>query len=198
LTADDGSRSRPIAPESPGIRRSRTRFVALGMLALGPASAYALRQRIASSVGFFWQESFGQLFPTLAQLEREGLVSGRSVSEGKRRRRDYEITPAGESTLAAWLHERPAPQPERNELLLKVFFANPGDVDALGSFIAHADADARAQVKVLRGIEVSLRESYATDPRLPFWLLTVRYGILGNEALVRWCKEARQAVAASA
>jgi len=162
------------------------------MLGLGPASAYALRQRIASSVGFFWQESFGQLFPTLAELEKEGLVSGRQVADGKRRRRDYEITGAGEAALAAWLHEPPATQPERNEMLLKVFFANPRDVGALGSFIAGTDADARAQVKLLRGIEASLREARATDPRLPFWLLTVRYGILGSEAMLQWCKEARK------
>ena len=198
MTADESPRSRPVAPQAPGHRRSRTRFVVLGMLGLGPASAYALRQRIASSVGFFWQESFGQLFPTLAELEKEGLVIGHPVAAGKRRRRDYEITPAGEAALAGWLHEPPAPQPERNEMLLKVFFANPGDVGALASFVARADADARAQVDVLRGIEVSLRENFATDPRLPFWLLTVRYGILGNEALVRWCREARQAVEAPA
>lgn len=168
------------------------------MLALGPASAYALRQRIASSVGFFWQESFGQLFPTLAELEKEGLVIGQQVADGKRRRRDYQITPAGETALAVWLHEPPAPQPERNEMLLKVFFASPGDVGALGSFIAHADAEARAQVDMLRGIEASLRANFAVDPRQPFWLLTVRYGILGNEALVRWCREARHAVEATA
>jgi DNA-binding PadR family transcriptional regulator len=164
------------------------------MLALGPASAYAMRQRIASSVGFFWQESFGQLFPTLAELEKESLVIGQRVADGKRRRRDYEITPAGEAALAIWLNEPPAPQPERNEMLLKVFFANPGALGALGSFIVRADADARAQVDLLRGIEVSLRENFGSDPRLPFWLLTVRYGILGNEALVQWCDEARQAV----
>lgn len=64
--------------------------------------------------------------------------------------------------------------------------------------IANADADARAQVDVLGGIEVFLRENFPTDPRPPFWLLTVRYGILGNEALLRWCSEAVQAVDASA
>ena len=167
------------------------------MLAIGPASAYALRQRIASSVGFFWQESFGQLFPTLAQLDKEGLVSGHPVTDGKRRRRDYEITQAGTIALTAWLLEPPAPQLERNELLLKLFFANPGDVAALGSFIDSAKADALAQIAVLRGIEVLLLEEFATDPRLPFWRLTVRYGILGNEALVQWCREASQAVEAS-
>jgi len=79
-----------------------------------------------------------------------------------------------------------------------VFFANPADVGVLGSFIAHAETDARAQVNLLHDIEVSLYENFATDPRLPFWLLTIRYGILGNEALVRWCREARQAVEESA
>ena len=162
------------------------------MLSLGPASAYALRKRIASSVGFFWQESFGQLFPTLAGLEKEGLVKGRSVRDGKRRRRDYEITTAGRAVLRAWLREPPAAQPERNELLLKVFFANPSDVDALGSFIAKADDVARADVDELRRIELALKENYAADPRLPYWLLTVRYGILGSEALRQWCKEARR------
>lgn len=180
------------------MRRSRTRFVVLGMLALGPASAYALRQRIATSVGYFWQESFGQLFPTLADLEQEGLVRGTDVAGGRRRRRDFEITPAGEAALGAWLHEPPAAQPERNEMLLKVFFADPGDVDALSAFIAEAGADARAQVESLLAIQESLRERFATDPRASFWMLTVRYGILGNEALIRWCEEARAAVAASA
>ena len=197
MTADDSSPSRPATSQTAAPRRSRTRFVVLGMLALGPASAYALRQRIASSAGFFWQESFGQLFPTLAQLENEGLVIGRQVADGKRRRRDYAFAPAGEAALTAWLHEPPAAQPERNELLLKVFFATPGDLDALGSFIAHAEADARAQVDQLRGIEASLRETFAADPRLPFWLLTVRYGILGSEAMVQWCEEARQAMAST-
>ncbi len=191
MTADGGPRTTPRTSDTAAPRRSRTRFVALGMLALAPASAYALRQRIASSVGFFWQESYGQLFPTLTLLEEEGLISGRDHADGKRRRRDFEITPAGEATLASWLHEPPASQPERNEMLLKVFFANPADIDSLRSFIAQAAADARDQVDVLGRIEASLRESYSTEPRLPFWLLTVRYGILGNEALIRWCEEAR-------
>lgn len=167
------------------------------MLAIGPASAYALRQRIGSSVGFFWQESFGQLFPTLAELEKQGLITGHEVADGRRRRRDYEIAPAGETALAVWLNEPPASQPERNEMLLKVFFANPGGVGALGSFIDDAESGARAQIEMLRGIEISLRDSFGADPRLPFWLLTVRYGILGNEALVQWSEEVHLALEAS-
>ena len=186
--------ARPEGRHPRGPRRSRTQFVVLGLLTYGPASAYALRQRIEASVGYFWQESFGQLFPTLARLESEGLVRGTPVSSGKRRRRDYRITPAGRTALAAWLREPPLPQPERNEMLLKVFFASEGGVGQLGGFIAEAEAEARAQLGILRGIETDLRQRFAADPRMAFRLLTVRYGILGLEAYLRWVKEAYHVV----
>ena len=54
MTTDEPSKAAPVASRTARPRRSRTRYVVLGMLRLGPASAYALRQRIASSVGFFW------------------------------------------------------------------------------------------------------------------------------------------------
>lgn len=171
-------------------RRSRTPFVVLGMLSYGPASAYTLRKRIAASVGFFWQESYGQLFPTLTRLEEDGLIKGREVMAGRRRRRDYEITASGRDALADWLTEAPMPQPERNELLLKVFFAHESDLRSLRGHLSDADARARAQLDVLRGIESGLQTTFAEDPRMPFRLLTVRYGILGLEALHRWTGEA--------
>lgn len=189
--------TRSDAPHDPAAssaaRRNRTRFVILGLLTQAPGSAYALRQRIAESVGHFWQESYGQLFPTLARLEAEGLVRGVEHHDGNRRRRDYQITDAGRTALAGWLKELPAPQPERNELLLKVFFASEGDIDALSRRLIDAGLEADAQLDRLRGIEAFLRATYGSDPRLPFWLLTVRYGILGAEALQQWCEEAIRA-----
>lgn len=188
-----GSRSGPDHRQA--ARRSRTRFVVLGLLAQAPGSVYGLRRRIAESIGYFWQESYGQLFPTVALLEAEGLVEGHDVLEGKRRRRDYAITLAGRVALAGWLREPPASQPERNELLLKVFFVDEADLEALRGFIAAADEEARAQLEAFAGIEAGLTAILGADPRLPFWLLTVRYGALGAEALRRWCDEALAVVA---
>ena len=42
-------------------------------------TGYGLRQAIAGSVGHFWQESFGQLYPTLRRLAQEGLVEARAT-----------------------------------------------------------------------------------------------------------------------
>ena len=45
---------------------SRTAYVVLGILAIHDnQSGYEIRKTIEQSVGFFWGESYGQLYPTL-------------------------------------------------------------------------------------------------------------------------------------
>ncbi|HEY6098279.1 MAG TPA: PadR family transcriptional regulator, partial [Anaeromyxobacter sp.] len=105
-------------------RENRTRYVVLGMLTTGPLTGYGLRQRIGESVGHFWQESFGQLYPALRRLAADGLVEARATQGGPGRGgATYHVTAAGRAALAGWLAVPPALEPQRNELLLKVFFA---------------------------------------------------------------------------
>ena len=46
-----------------------TAFVILGILAIHPhQSGYEIRKTVQQTVGFFWGESYGQLYPTLKSL----------------------------------------------------------------------------------------------------------------------------------
>lgn len=56
------------------VRTSQSRFALLGLLNLGPMSGYDLKQLIGWSIGHFWREGYGQIYPTLKDLEAEGLV----------------------------------------------------------------------------------------------------------------------------
>lgn len=78
-------------------RQRTTRHAVLGMLAEPPMSGYELRSEIAGSIGHFWQESFGQLYPTLRELSTEGPVEPLETDE---RRIPHRIT-------------RPSPRPSR-------------------------------------------------------------------------------------
>ena len=51
-------------------RKSQTELAVLGALAVEPATGYGVRQAITQTLGHFWQESFGQIYPCLADLER--------------------------------------------------------------------------------------------------------------------------------
>jgi PadR family transcriptional regulator, regulatory protein AphA len=182
------------AAETGVTRERRTRYVVLGMLAQGPANGYALRQRIEASVGNFWQESFGQLYPTLKELSRSGLVTSSAEKGARKGARSYAITASGKLALRQWLARGPQPVPERNELLLKVFFAalSPAEVRA---HVLAARADAQRTRAQLRQMRASLRKALATHPSWPAWVATIDYGIIAQRALEAWCTRTAQAVA---
>ena len=76
-------------------RRGDVRLALLRLLAEEPRNGYQLIQAIEERSGGFWRPSPGSVYPTLAQLEDEGLI--RSVeADGARR---FEITEAGREQL---------------------------------------------------------------------------------------------------
>jgi DNA-binding PadR family transcriptional regulator len=76
-------------------RRGDVRLALLRLLAEQPANGYQLMQTIEERSGARWRPSPGSVYPTLAQLEDEGLI--RSVeADGSRR---FEITDAGREHL---------------------------------------------------------------------------------------------------
>jgi DNA-binding PadR family transcriptional regulator len=185
----------PEAPRKP--RQNRTRWVVLGMLTTGPMSGYGLRQRIAGSVGHFWQESYGQLYPTLRQLAAEGLVEARPARGGPGRGGAvYHLTPRGREALAAWVALPPVLEPERNEVLLKVFFAGavPPEVTARNlAGVAAALAGQRAQ---LEAIAARLDAAPVRHPDEPYWRLTLDFGLAFMRTALEWLERAQRVLRA--
>jgi DNA-binding PadR family transcriptional regulator len=74
----------------------------LSVLARGPAHGYAVIGALRSHSGGEFDLPEGSVYPALYRLERDGLLASRwAEADGARRRRRYEITPAGEAALAA-------------------------------------------------------------------------------------------------
>ncbi|KUG58371.1 hypothetical protein AVL62_10670 [Serinicoccus chungangensis] len=81
-------------PAGPGPRRARrgdVRNAVLHLLRREPMNGYQLMQEIEQSSGGAWRPSSGAIYPALALLEDEGLVSQTEVDG----RRAYELTEAG-------------------------------------------------------------------------------------------------------
>jgi hypothetical protein len=62
-------------------------------------SGYDLGLTIRHSVGHFWNESYGQIYPNLKKLANEGFVSCKTKQKGKPDRRIYSITEKGRERL---------------------------------------------------------------------------------------------------
>ncbi|GAA4611142.1 PadR family transcriptional regulator [Saccharopolyspora hordei] len=77
----------------------------LGLLHEAPMHGYELRKRLHDTVGAFRALSCGTLYPTLRRLLRSGLIEEDPDAHGargwgRRARRVYRITPAGERRFA--------------------------------------------------------------------------------------------------
>src|SRR5689334_9730249 len=102
--------------------QSRTKYTILGMLTIEAMSGYEIKQAIQQSTAFFWSESDGQIYPTLAQCVEKGWATyHEEASKTARSKKIYKITPAGKKELTCWLVKKVQNTPLRNELLLKLF-----------------------------------------------------------------------------
>jgi PadR family transcriptional regulator AphA len=175
---------------------NRTKLALLGFLSWGPLSGYRLKQLIEISISNFWTESYGQIYPMLRQLEREGLAKAH-VSKGGRGRTTYAITEAGRAELARWLTEPAAPRPPRNELLLKLFFGRYAKPAELRRHLEKFRAERVAEAARHRGTRKMLESIPDPPPHLPYWLLTLSYGESEVAAQLRWVDAALATLAAA-
>lgn len=71
------------APRGPKVRRGDVRAAILDVLAVEPMNGYQIIQQIAERSGGAWKPSPGSVYPTVQQLEDEGLVEG-TDGDGRR------------------------------------------------------------------------------------------------------------------
>ncbi len=174
--------------------RTTTAEALLGLLSLKPMSGYELRQMIADSIGNFWSESYGQIYPTLKKLEREGLIEG---SEGDRAGSTrYTLTDLGRGRLGRWLATPPRPPVPRNEALLKLFFGDRLPVSLVIRQIRSQRSETLTEIDRYLAIERDVQQGNPGRSGLPFWLMTVRYGLAEARARIAWYDETLQALAA--
>ena len=171
-------------------RNNKTEFAVLGLLCLDPMSGYDMKTFISESIGYFWQESYGQIYPTLRTLLRENLVS-RKVESGPGRpdRHVYYITDAGRKKFTDWLAAETDPEPVRNELLLKIFFGQFADPQHYIKHLENLKAHQERKLKTYTSIRKAKSKEFAGDSFLPFGIATLRFGEHMAQARIRWCKE---------
>src|SRR5690349_18369884 len=104
-------------------RESSSSYAILGLLAIEPMSGYDIRKFVKEVLSNFWNESYGRIYPALAELTRQRLARRRLQRQrGKPDRHVYQITSQGRTELQAWLRRPPQPIQIRSEASLKLFF----------------------------------------------------------------------------
>jgi DNA-binding PadR family transcriptional regulator len=87
-------------------KRGNVRAAALALLVEEPMNGYQIIQQISERSGWLWQPSPGSVYPALAQLEDEDLIT---LQEAEGTRRAYGLTDDGRRYVAAHADELNAP-----------------------------------------------------------------------------------------
>ena len=97
-------------------------YAILGILARDAYSGYDLLHMLQVKVGAFWQARHSQIYPELARLEAQGLVTHEVIAQSDRpAKKVYSITAEGRAALAEWANLPMQPPQRRDEFLLKAF-----------------------------------------------------------------------------
>jgi DNA-binding PadR family transcriptional regulator len=157
-------------------------YALLGLLQQADRHGYDLKQSYDLRFGAIRPLRFGQVYRTLAQLQRDGLITivGVEAGAGPDRKR-YSITAEGVTDLQRWLSEPEEPQPQLQTVLFqKVVLA------LMSGRPAHEylDAQREAHLKVMRELTAARRTASLRDS------LLIDYQLFHIEADLRWIDHA--------
>ncbi len=165
---------------------SPTAKIILAFLRFRPRSGYDIRQSVEISTQFFWGASFGQIYPELRRLEQAGLVE--VESEGRRGRKVYRLTAAGERELDDWFRGDSDLFQYRDEGLLRLFFSDFTDPETALENVRRMREWREQAVAFFRAqIEPHAQEDVELGYRFPQRAL--EFGTAWLEAQAEWLAE---------
>ncbi len=168
-------------------KTNKTHYAVLGMLSIAPMSGYEIRQVMQQSTANFWSESDGQLYPTLNKLTTLKLVLCKTDKTSAREKKVYHLTTKGRTELKQWLAQEPETHIVRNEFMLKLFFgANVSPKISLEHIQAHR-YQTKKMLSTLAETNKQLVHEHKDSSHLPFWQMSIEYGIAIAEAKLKWC-----------
>jgi DNA-binding PadR family transcriptional regulator len=163
------------------------RLPLLALLAKEPAHGYQLKTMLERTFGEAYPSpNIGQIYVTLQRLAKDGLVSCQDVEQSSRpNKRVYELTPAGQEALAAWLDE-PSDGPRiRDDFFMKLAL---GPLAGVSDRMALINRQRRHYLTLMRGLS-----GLAADPgQGPIPRLLIEGAVLHLQADLDWLERCQQ------
>ena len=178
-------------------------YALLGLIGLHQgATGYELNRMIGQSTGYLLSASLSHIYPALAKLHEQGLVSSIDIPlKNRPTKKVYVITKSGEEKLRAWLEE-----PIDNSLDFKAFSLKMVFSPLMGkdTILRHIDREISYRESLLRkhprgvasdGEELDTEKFNLTRAGL-LWNSFHLVFLKTEEVRLAWLKEFRQSVEA--
>jgi PadR family transcriptional regulator, regulatory protein AphA len=170
----------------------KTRFVILGLLQEEDLSGYDIKKIIDIRMSFFWQESYGQIYPELSKLKEEGLIEqafSDNPGKAKIEKIKYRITPEGTQALKRWMEAENEKDTIRSEFLLKMYFATEENVEEMKKHLMEFKEQADQKVMLFQLFWQELNQIIDMHNNHRQILKVLDLGLRQAKLYSEWCKE---------
>ena len=170
----------------------KTRYVLLGLLQEEELSGYEMKKIIDIRMSFFWQESFGQIYPELSKMIEEGLIDFCNIEPTgklKREKISYKITLKGEETLKEWMEAENEKDTTRSELLLKMFLSTGKNVEEMKKHITEFKEQSEQKLALFNLFDMQLNKDLEMHNNHKQILCVLNLGIRQAKLYIDWSKE---------
>lgn len=152
--------------------------VILGLLMHHSLSGYDIKHKLETIFSYFYNASYGTIYPTLSKMEKEGLITKQSViQEGKPNKNVYTITEEGEHKFKAYMYSPVEDNEFKSDAMTRLFFGEFVDTEVMVGVLE------TYLVRTKSGLE-SLRKLYADcqSEMSPTQEICIQIGISNSES----------------
>lgn len=99
--------------------------VILGILERNDRTGYEINDILKSQLSYFYDGSYGMIYPTLKKLEKEGKITKKQIVQNNKPNKNvYSITNTGKEEFKEYLSSEIQDDIYKSDFLMRLFFGN--------------------------------------------------------------------------
>jgi DNA-binding PadR family transcriptional regulator len=141
-------------------------------------SGYEIKQVLEGLFAYFYQSSYGTIYPTLGRMEKEELITKENVlQEGKPNKNVYTITERGREQFNVYMNSPVENDSYKSDFLMRLFFGEYVGNDQVISWLKEARGEIQRNLETLSQTFAQERERLH-----PAKIICIQMGLKGYQA----------------
>lgn len=162
------------------------REVILGILQKKPRTGYEINDILQNQISYFYDGTYGMIYPTLKKLEKEGKVEKQTIiQDDKPNKNVFSITSTGKDELKEYLNSDDVSEVFKSDFLMKLFFGEDFNKQQVVKLIRNEIQTKEEQINQLKN---SLKV-WRSQGISKLQKITVGYGLAEYQAVVQYLEE---------
>jgi DNA-binding PadR family transcriptional regulator len=171
-------------------------YALLGIIDTGQRaySGYELKQIFDSSMQFYWNATYTQIYNTLSKMHKQGLLTMEIVHQDDRpNKKMYTITDTGRKKLQAWVAHPYKIQKARNAMLVQLTLADRLDDAHVVALLEEYQRKVAERLATFKSSAVQgILQRARNDRERFFWKVVLEKGVRTYETELSWLESVLQ------